>query len=340
MEHSIVVIGGGTGSFTLLSGLRDYPVALSSIVTMMDSGGNSGELRDAYGVLPPGDLRRCLIALSDESQMLRDILSFRFEEPPLAGHNLGNLVFLALTQASGSERVALESISRMLRIKGCVLPVTWDQSHLNAELEDGEVIEGEGNIDLRGHARPALPERDRSKAIRRVFLAPPAKANPKATTAIAEATAVILAPGDLFTSTLPNLLVDGIAEAIQHSPAPFVYVMNLMTKHGETDDFSASRHIREIERYAGRTPDAVLVHDGSVPRRLVQRYDSERAQPVELDVERLTAQGVSRIWRRDIMAADSLVRHDSERTAQALMELVEELTEDSAVRASPPRNAG
>ena len=151
MEESIVVIGGGTGSFSVLSGLRHHAVNVCSIVTMMDSGGNSGVLRDSYGVLPPGDLRRCLIALSDDSQMLRDILSFRFEEAPLTGHNLGNLFFLALTRASGSERIAIESISKMLKIKGRVLPVTWDHSHLNAELEGGEIVEGEGNIDVRGN---------------------------------------------------------------------------------------------------------------------------------------------------------------------------------------------
>ncbi|MCP5043820.1 MAG: YvcK family protein [bacterium] len=325
MARNLVVIGGGTGSFTLLSGLRDKPVSLCSIVTMMDSGGHSGELRDTYGVLPPGDLRRCLIALSDESQMLRDVLSFRFEEPPLEGHNLGNLFFLALTQATGSERRALDSISRMLKIHGHVLPVTWDHSHLNAELEDGEVIEGEGNIDLRGSESPALPDHDMSKAIRRVFLSPPAKANPKAVTAIDSADALVLAPGDLFTSTLPNLLVDGIAEAIQQSPAPFVYVMNLMTKHGETDGFAASRHVGEIERYAGRIPDAVLIHDGSVPRRLITRYDCEYARPVELDADRMRVMGVSTIWSNDIMAADSLVRHDPERTAAALIELIDTL---------------
>ena len=177
METSLVVIGGGTGSFSVLSGLRNHAVDLSSIVTMMDSGGHSGVLRDAYGVLPPGDLRRCLIALSDESQILRDVFSFRFEEPPLAGHNLGNLFLLALTKATGSERRAIESISKMLNIKGRVIPVTWDHSHLNAELEDGEIIEGEGNIDVLGNTSPALPDRDMTRAIRRVFLAPAASAS-------------------------------------------------------------------------------------------------------------------------------------------------------------------
>jgi len=260
---------------------------------MMDSGGHSGVLRDAYGVLPPGDLRRCLIALSDEAQILRDVFSFRFEDPPLAGHNLGNLFLLALTKATGSERRAIESISKILKIKGRVVPVTWDHSHLNAELDNGEVIEGEGNIDVRGNASPALPDRDLTHGIRRVFLSPPATANPDALNEIARADVVVLAPGDLFTSTIPNLLVDGIPEAIQESNAPLIYVLNLMTKHGETDGYSASRHLAEIVRYAGRVPDGVLIHDGSVPEHLIARYDSERARPVELDLDKMRELGVS-----------------------------------------------
>jgi uncharacterized cofD-like protein len=325
MENSYVVMGGGTGSFSLLSGLRHHAVDLSSIVTMMDSGGNSGVLRDSYGVLPPGDLRRCLIALSDESQMLRDILSYRFEEPPLTGHNLGNLFFLALSLQSGSEKLAIESIGKMLKIKGRVIPVTWDHSHLTAEIEGGEVIQGEGNIDVRGDENPALPPRDLSRSIERVYLAPPASANPDAIEAIERAQVVILAPGDLYTSTLPNLLVGGIPEAIQKVEAPFIYVLNLMTKHGETDGYSASRHIEEIKRYAGRTPDAVLIHDGSVPDDLITRYDDEHAQPVEVDFDKMRALGVSVTWQRDIMSADSLVRHDPTRTAAALVELVDTL---------------
>jgi len=325
MEESIVVIGGGTGSFSVLSGLRHHAVNVCSIVTMMDSGGNSGVLRDSYGVLPPGDLRRCLIALSDDSQMLRDILSFRFEEAPLTGHNLGNLFFLALTRASGSERIAIESISKMLKIKGRVLPVTWDHSHLNAELEGGEIVEGEGNIDVRGNENPALPVRDMSRPIEGVFLSPPAKANPDALEAIGHADVIILAPGDLYTSTLPNLLVGGISESIQKSEAPFIYVLNLMTKHGETDGYAASQHIEQIVRYAGRVPDAVLIHDGSVPDELLDLYDSEHAKPVELDSKRIRELGVSIVWRRDIMAADSLVRHDPARTAAAIVELANEL---------------
>lgn len=321
MKNSVVVIGGGTGSFALLSGLRDHPVELSSIVTMMDSGGHSGVLRDAYGVLPPGDLRRCFIALSDESEILRDVFSYRFEEEPLVGQSLGNLLFLALAKTYGSEKRAIESIARILKIKGRVIPVTWDHSHLNAELDNGEIIEGEANIDVRGNASPALPEHDATRSIKRVFLTPAATANPDALSAIAGADIVVLAPGDLFTSSIPNLLVEGIACAIREASAPMIYVVNLMTKHGETDGYSASRHIEEIERYAGRVPDAVLLHDGSVPGHLVTQYNTESARPVELDINRIREIGVKMIWRKDIMSTDSLVRHDPARTATALVNL-------------------
>lgn len=335
MKNSLVVIGGGTGSFSLLSGLRNHAVELSSIVTMMDSGGDSGVLRDAYGVLPPGDLRRCLIALSDESQLLRDIFSYRFEEPPLAGRNLGNLFFLALTKVSGSERQAIESIARILKIKGRVIPVTWDHSHLNAELDNGEIIEGEGNIDVRGNVSPALPHHDMALKIQRVFLTPAATANPDALEAIANANVLVFAPGDLFTSSIPNLLVGGIAEAIQKTHAPLIYVVNLMTKYGETDGYSASQHIAEIERYAGRLPDAVLLHDGSVPRHLLTRYYSEHAKPVEIDIDQIRALGVKEIWREDIMAADSVVRHDPTRTATALINLSDSLLRPGCITGTP-----
>lgn len=332
MARKLVLIGGGTGSFALLTGLRDFPVELASIVTMMDSGGDSGVLRDQFGVLPPGDLRRCLVALSDESQLLRDLFAFRFDEAPLQGRNFGNLFFLALTRSLGSEQQAVEAIGKILKIRGQVLPVTWDHAHLHAELANGEVIQGEANIDGRGRPESVLPPHDSDIAIRRVFLEPAARANPEAVARISSADVIVLAPGDLFTSTIPNLLVRGIPEAIQHAAAPLIYVVNLMTKHGETDGFDAGRHVAEIARYLGRVPDAVLVHGDDVPAELVRKYESERSSPVALDTERLRDLGVDKIWRGDIMSTDSLVRHDPRRTAQALLDLIESLLRATPVR--------
>ena len=313
----VVVVGGGSGSFSVLSGLRNR-VWCQSIVSMMDSGGDSGLLRDMFGVLPPGDVRRCLVALSTESELLRNLFSFRFEEEPFAGRNFGNLFILALTRALGSEAKAIDAMGRILKIHGEVLPVTYDHSHLHAECEDGAVIEGESAIDRRASVRPpGVP-------IRRVYLSPAARANPEALAAIGSAEAVVLAPGDMFTSTLPNLVVDGIADAIARTPAPLLYVVNLMTKHGETDGWSASRHVAEIAKYCKRVPDSVLAHRGGVPEPLLHGYESEHAAEVVVDEPAIRALGVSRVLRENVMSATSVVRHDPERTADALCRLIAE----------------
>jgi uncharacterized cofD-like protein len=322
----VTVVGGGTGSFNLLSGLKDYDVSLQSIVTMMDSGGDSGELRDAFGVLPPGDVRRCLVALSDESEVLRDLFSFRFDEAPLAGRNFGNLFILALSRALGSDERAIDAIGKILKIRGRVLPVTWDHSHLHAELEDGRILRGEGTIDSRAHRTPRSRRAASLSAslspIRRVYLAPPADANPEALRAFADADAIVLAPGDVFTSTVPNLLVRGVAAAIRRAKAPLVYVVNLMTKSGETDGWTASRHVEQIARYAGRVPDGVLVHRGAVPRAMLRRYQTEHAARVVVDAAALRRLGVRTIRSSDLACTTSVARHDPARTARALMSLL------------------
>ncbi len=319
MPRAVTVIGGGTGSFNVLSGLRGFrDLHIRSIVTMMDSGGDSGRLRDEFGVLPPGDVRRCLVALSEESALLRNLFSFRFEEP-LGNRSFGNLFFLALTRTLGSEAAAIDAIGRILKIRGRVIAVTWDHAHLHAELADGTCIEGEGNIGgpANAHGGPIVGVR----------LEPAARANPEAADAIRDADFVVLAPGDLFTSTIPNLLVEGIPEALQESRARVVYLMNLMTRHGETDGFSASRHVEEIVRYAGRIPDAVLMHRGEIPSDLAERYEAEEARPVVLDLPKLRALGIRFLREEDLMSSTSFVRHDPARTGRALLQLFDELDE-------------
>jgi uncharacterized cofD-like protein len=316
---AVTVIGGGTGSFHVLSGLRDLPgLEVRSIVTMMDAGGDSGRLRDEFGVLPPGDLRRCLVALSDESALLRDLFSYRFSEAPLAGRSFGNLFLLALTRLLGSERDAIEAALRLLRIRGRVIPVTWDHAHLCAELADGTRIESEAGF--------SAPGRDPGNPIRRVHLRPGARANPEALEAIHASDFIVLAPGDLYSSTIPNLLVEGIPQALQATPARVVYVQNLMTRSGETHGYTAARHVCEIARYAGRVPDAVLVHGDPISAELIARYASESAFPVEIDAEALRAQGVSLIYEADLLSESPLVRHDPARTATALAHIFARLT--------------
>lgn len=331
MRQVVTVIGGGTGSFSVLSGLSLYEdLWIQSIVSVMDSGGDSGRLRDEFGVLPPGDLRRCLVALSEESKLVRDLFSFRFLDPPLKNRSFGNLFILALTKMLGSEKEAIEAISRILKIHGRVIAVTWDYAHLYAELADGSVIAGEANI--------SVPEHDASIPIARVYLNPAAQANPDAMEAIRHSDFVVFAPGDLYTSTIPNLLVNGIPEALQQTPAPLIYVLNLMTKHGETDGFSASDHVAQIARYAGRVPDAVLVHQGIVPTEMALKYEEEKARQVRLDTDELYRLGVKLVKPGDVMSATSLVRHDPTRTAQALRALFAELeTMTSGERISSAR---
>lgn len=317
-RSKVTVIGGGTGSFSLLQGLRNYDeIDIRSIVTMMDSGGDSGRLRDEFGVLPPGDIRRCLVALSEESALMRELFSFRFTEAPLVDRHFGNLFFLALTKILGTEKEAIEAIGRILKVKGQVIPITLESVHLHAELANGQVLEGEANIDV--------PKHDGRIPIKRVYLEPTPEANPDALTAIDDSDFVVFAPGDLYTSTIANLLVRGVPEAIQRTRASLVYVLNLMTKYGETDGYSASAHVAQIARYAGRTPDAVLAHSGAFPEDLVARYRAEQAHRVLFDDDKLRALKVKLLRSADIVSSSSLVRHDPARTAAALVRLFEGL---------------
>jgi uncharacterized cofD-like protein len=312
--RTVVVIGGGTGSYNVLSGLRQSEqLKLVSIVTMTDSGGDSGRLRSEFKVLPPGDIRRCLVALSEDSSLLRELFNFRFDDDPLRGRQLGNLLVLALARILGSEREAINAIHRLLNIRGRVLPVSWDQVHLCAELADGQLIEEEAHIDV--------PKHDPSIPIRRVFLKPEATPNPEALAAMADSDFIVLAPGDLYTSSLPNLLVRGVPESLRRSRAKLIYVLNLMTKRGETLGYPASRHVEEIIRYGGRIPDAVLVHRGDMPEAMAQRYLAEEARAVEIDDARLRALGVPLVWPAPVISTASKARHDPERTSLALLAL-------------------
>jgi uncharacterized cofD-like protein len=316
--REITVIGGGAGSFNLLSGLRaQTDFALRSIVTMMDSGGDSGVLRDAFGVLPPGDLRRCLVALSEESQILRDLFSFRFEEGPLAGRNFGNLFFLALTRSLGSEQQAVSALGRILKIRGEVIPVTWDHAQLVARTRAGELLRGEAAIDGRAKRRDARPS-----PIEAIWLEPAARANPAALDAIRDCHALVLAPGDVFTSLVPNLLVGGVAAAIRESRGLLVMVVNLMTKAGETDDWGARRHVDELAQRAGRAPDAVLVHAGGFARARLRDYEREGAAPVADDLGG-AGDAPFRVLRADLASAGALIHHDPDATARALAEFLD-----------------
>src|SRR3989344_297873 len=240
-----VVMGGGTGTFTVLSALKAYDVQLSAIVSMADDGGSTGILRDQYGVLPPGDVRRALVALSEASVELRELFNYRFSSGDFAGHSFGNLFLSTLEKIQGNFGSAVEEASRILNVKGNVIPVTLGNVRLYARLQDGTTLSGETNIDI--------PKRGRSRApIDTVWLRPKAKINPHAEKAIMDADVVVIGPGDIYTSIIPNLLVSGVPKALQQSKARKVYVCNLMTKFGETQNFTAMNFLDAIERYLGK----------------------------------------------------------------------------------------
>lgn len=333
----IVTIGGGTGPFALLSSLKRYPCAITAIVTMADSGGSSRRLMDEFGQLPFGDLRQALVALSRKGALWRDVFAFRFHQtngiamapaeldPPVpaadtpagvTGHSLGNLVISALQEINhGDLLMAIQDAQELLDTAGDVLPVTLDHATLCATLENGDTLEGETYIDTRGvdHADP-LP------AIQRLYLREPAAACPQALRAIRRADAIIIGPGDLYTSILPNLLVDGIAESIRAAEGVKIYVCNLMTKHGETNDYKASDFVETVHHYLGGRVDRVIVNDGPFAPEILERYARKNQRPVEVDRERLHQIVPNVVIDHLNLENDNLVRHDPERLVKAIFQ--------------------
>lgn len=306
---NIVVIGGGTGSFTVLRGLKDK-ANVSAVVSMFDSGGSTGRLRDEFGMLPPGDVRRCLVALAQEDDILRKLFNYRFDEKSsLKGHSFGNLFIAALKDITGSEQEAIRQAEKILRIKGKVLPVSFDNCELCAKLEDESIVRGENNIDV--------PKHNPNLKIVKVWLEPQASANKKAVDAILKADKVVIGPGDLYTSVIPNLLVKGIPEALEKTKAQKVYICNLMTKPGETTNFKASDHLKEIMKY-GCSPTAVICNSAQGPTDLLKKYAKEQQFPVEVDEESIKKIGVKLI-KADVMSAPDLIRHDSVKLATILL---------------------
>lgn len=307
----IVVIGGGTGLSTLLSGLKTYSANITAIVTVGDDGGSSGRLREEFGMLPPGDIRKCLTALADEEKLLTELFEYRFSSGDgLSGHSFGNLFLTALSDITGDLERAVAASSKVLAIRGQVLPATLSDIRLWAELSDGRRIVGESKItDAKGRitdfgCTPIDP-----------------KALPAAIKAIKEADYIIMGPGSLYTSVIPNLLVPQIADAIAAADVPRIYVCNIMTQPGETQGYSVSEHIKAIDKACGRPLfNAVLVHKKSPSPRALVRYAQGNSHPVFLDREDVTKLG-RRIVLANIMHEDEkgYVRHDSQKLAKVLI---------------------
>ncbi len=315
----VAVIGGGTGIYAVLTGLRRHTSNIAAIVSMADNGGSSGRLRDEFGFLPPGDVRRCLIALSSDRDalLLRQLFEYRFDRGlGLNGHSFGNLWLTALTDILGGTDKAVDEAGRLLGISGRVLPVTLADTMLCARLTDGHVIRGETDIDVR--------KAHQEIAIQDVYLDPPAAANPAALRAIEEADLIVLGPGDLYTSIIPNLLVSDVADAVRASRGRCVYICNVMTKHGETDNFAASDFIRQINRYLGEgvLDCAVLNYHESLPRDLYEGYKADKAEVVAIDLANCY-QLVPQLAIRQLTATGVLVRHDPELLARTLLEIAD-----------------
>ena len=322
----VVTIGGGTGTFIVLSGLKDYPVELSAIVTMMDSGGSTGKLRDQLGVLPPGDLRQALVALSESEEIWRKLFTYRFSEGDLGGHNFGNIFLSALEKITGSNQEAVGYAMRVLQTKGSIIPVTTSVCKLCAKYEDGSVIEGESNIEEL--------KKPNSK-ISHVFLSPQVTMNIEAKRAVERADYIIFGPGDLYTSIFPNLVVEGMAETIGNTTAKTIYVANLMTRTGQTDNFRLSDFISEIGKYIGEdTLDYVVANTTKPDSDLLEYYrEVDNAISVEDDIGGTHKR--AKIIRSDLLSREvfsqggsdkvkrSLIRHSPERLADTLYKIID-----------------
>ncbi|MDY6940508.1 MAG: gluconeogenesis factor YvcK family protein [Cyanobacteriota bacterium] len=320
----IVAIGGGTGLSTLLRGLKAYSANITAIVTVADDGGSSGRLRREIGVLPPGDIRNCIAALASEEKLLTELFQYRFQAGDgLSGHSFGNLFLTAMSEVTGDLEQAIAACSSVLAIRGQVLPATLSDVNLWAELEDGRRIEGESSI-----------TKARGKIVRLGCIPENPPALPKALEAIREADLIIIGPGSLYTSVIPNLLVPEIVAAIERVRVPKIYACNIMTETGETDGYSVSAHVRAIDKACNdkRLFDTVLVQKTMPSARALIRYAQQQCHPVDLDrdaVEKLGRQ----VLRADIMTEDEVtgsVRHNSAQLGRILLRWYERVRENKA----------
>ena len=307
--QKIVVIGGGTGSYNVLFGLKKYNVRLTAVVSMMDSGGSTGRLRDEFGFLPPGDVRRCLAALSRDTGLFRSLFEYRFDRGlGLNGHSFGNLFLTVLRDITGSDADAIREAGKILNVQGDVLPVTISNCQLGAILENGQVVVGETNI--------SVPKHNPNLKIKKLFAVPPVRIYKEAERSILEADNIIIVPGDLYRSILSNIIVAGVKPALHKSKAKKIYVCNIMTKRGETSGYKAVDFIRELEKYLGQGVVSKIVCNDTVPSApLLKKYAAEGAEFVAPDARD------RRVVKADLLGGKDLARHDPEKLARVLIGL-------------------
>ncbi len=317
----VVVIGGGTGNFVVLRGLKKYPLELTAIVSMADDGGSTGILRDELGVLPPGDVRQCLVALSNSSRLMRSLMNYRFENGGLGGHSFGNLLLSALEKVTGSFEKAVEEASKILNIRGKVIPVTTHQVRLKMVLNNYKVLEGEREIYL---------SQEIDRGYKTIYLEPYPKVNPHVVDEIANADLLVIGPGGLHTSLIPNLLVDGVCDAIRKSDARKIFIVNLMNRKGQTSGFTTRSYLNEMIRYLGEDVfDHILINTQKPPDHLIEFYSNE-GDLVEndLDDHRLISAellgSLAGEQKKDPLKRN-LIRHDSKKLAMELVKIVDHL---------------
>lgn len=308
----VVVLGGGTGMPVLLQGLKNYPLHLSTIVTVADDGGSTGMIRKKINVPAPGDIRNVIAALSNADEELNTLFQHRFKSAnELSGHSLGNLVLVAMNSLTGDFYSAVEKVSQLFKVKGDIFPVVKESVILHAKMTDGTVVTGESNIP------------HEHKVIERIFLTPEyVEPNPKAVAAIKEADLVVISPGSLYTSILPNLILGGVVDALNQSKAKVVYVCNVMTQNGETDGYTAKDHIEAIYRHIGEnTIDSVILHNKEIDDKVLDLYEQENAKPVIYDKAKLSTLGIELIEEDIIDYSKQMVRHNTEKIAKLLYEM-------------------
>jgi len=316
-KKKILTIGGGSGQFALLSGLRDVPgLDITAVVSMVDSGGSTGRLRDEMGILPPGDVLKCILALSTEREVARSIFLRKFKnDRRLRGHNAGNMLLTMLSRYTGSFPAGMQALAEILGVKGRILPVTVDRATLVAELTDGTRIFGENAIDV--------PRGDQREKIKNVYLVPHHRDSisvyPPVIDAIEKAGHVVIGPGDLFTSIIPGLIVPGVREAIKATNAKILYIVNIMTKYGETHQFGARDFVDRLEDVIQRRMDGVICNTAKPRPEFLRQYRRQKAEPVRIDSGKAFWKN-RRLYAGDLLdTSGGIVRHDSRKLAEMLV---------------------
>lgn len=316
VKPNVVVIGGGTGMPVILRGLKEYPLDLTALVTVADDGGSSGRLRSEFDIPAPGDIRNVIAALSNVEPVLEDLFQYRFNVTNgLSGHSLGNVLLTAMTSITGDFHEGIERLSQILNVEGKVIPIVNESVILCAEMKDGTIVEGESNI----------PKAN--KKIKRVFIKPNnLKPANHVVQVIKEADLIVISPGSLYTSILPNLIIPHVAETMKETSAKVVYVCNVMTQSGETTSYTASHHIKAIYDHVGHQfIDSIIVHNESIEQSVKQRYAKEKSEPVINDITELRELGLNVIARDIIDYEQTTLRHDTKKIGQLLFEIALQL---------------